>query len=193
MIPVPVSFAGMPNTRWWTFEDRKTNFGDVGASTTDLAKLMFLEFALVYANDWFVVPWTLPAGVIATVRGLAVTTVFGERLWIESADAGLEPAARRWRMFTVDVTGADGATSDPGLVLLPAAVKIDQGPPTEDVMLVRDESANMVWGIETHACRWRPARPAAASSRPGCCTPTCRPWSEPRRHRRPRPRRSATG
>src|SRR5579872_297892 len=25
MIPIPVSFAGMPNTRWWAFEDRKTN------------------------------------------------------------------------------------------------------------------------------------------------------------------------
>jgi hypothetical protein len=147
-IPLPVSFAGMPNTRWWTFEDRRTNYGQVGASTTDLAKLMFLEFALVYANDWFVVPWTLPAGVIATIRGIAVTTVFGERLWIESADAGLE-AARRWRMFTVDVTAANGAPADPGLVLLPSAAKTDQGPPTEDVMLVRDETANMVWGVET--------------------------------------------
>ena len=56
MIPVPVSFAGMPNTRWWAFEDGKTNFGDIDAATTDLAKLMFLEFALVYSNDWFVIP-----------------------------------------------------------------------------------------------------------------------------------------
>jgi hypothetical protein len=37
MIPIPVSFAGMPNTRWWTFEDNRTNFGDIDASTTDLA------------------------------------------------------------------------------------------------------------------------------------------------------------
>ncbi len=51
MIPVPVSFAGMPNTRWWAFEDSKTNFGDIDASTTDLPKLLLLEFALVYAND----------------------------------------------------------------------------------------------------------------------------------------------
>jgi hypothetical protein len=51
MIPVPVSFAGMPNTRWWAFEDSKTNFGDIDASTTDLPKLLFLEFALVYPND----------------------------------------------------------------------------------------------------------------------------------------------
>ena len=46
----------MPNTRWWAFEDGRTNFGDVDAATTDLAKLLFLEFGLVYANDWFLIP-----------------------------------------------------------------------------------------------------------------------------------------
>jgi hypothetical protein len=149
-IPVPVSFAGMANTRWWTFEDAKTNYGDVGAATTDLAKLMFLEFALVYANDWFVIPWTLPDGVVASVRGIAVTNVFGERLWISSADEGAGAGWQRWGMFTVGVTGGrmPGGT-DPDLVLLPSAAKIDQGPPTEDVQLIRDEVANMVWGVET--------------------------------------------
>ena len=67
VIPIPVSFSGMPNTRWWAFEDSKTNFGDIDASTTDLAKLLFMEFALVYANDWFVIPYTLPAGAIASI------------------------------------------------------------------------------------------------------------------------------
>jgi hypothetical protein len=149
-IPVPVSFAGMANTRWWTFEDAKTNYGDVGAATTDLAKLMFLEFTLVYANDWFVIPWTLPDGVVASVRGIAVTNVFGERLWISSADEGAGAGWQRWGMFTVGVTGGTtpGGT-DPDLVLLPSAAKIDQGPPTEDVQLIRDEVANMVWGVET--------------------------------------------
>ena len=60
-IPVPVSFSGMPNTRWWAFEDHATNFGNIDASTTDLAKLLFIEFALVFSNDWFVVPCTLPS------------------------------------------------------------------------------------------------------------------------------------
>ena len=89
-IPVPVSFSGMPNTRWWTFEDNATNFGDIDASTTDLAKLLFMEFALVYSNDWFVIPCTLPAGALAKVQGLAVTNVFGERFWIEAAGKGVD-------------------------------------------------------------------------------------------------------
>ncbi|MDQ2999622.1 MAG: hypothetical protein M3R61_21520, partial [Chloroflexota bacterium] len=33
-IPVPVVFDGMPNTRWWSFEDRRTNFGDIKPDTT---------------------------------------------------------------------------------------------------------------------------------------------------------------
>ena len=105
MIPVPVSFAGMPNTRWWAFEDSQTNFGDIDASTTDLAKLLFLEFALVYANDWFVIPYTLPAGAIANVRGFAVTNVFGERFWIDAADSGADADWQRWSMFTINVRG----------------------------------------------------------------------------------------
>jgi hypothetical protein len=149
MIPTPVSFAGMPNTRWWSFEDRKTNFGDIDTGTTDLAKLLFLEFALVYANDWFVIPYTLPAGAIATVRGFAVTNTFGERLWIESADKGPDADWQRWSMFTVNVRGAERAAADTSLLLLPTLPKIQESAPWEDVMMVRDESANMVWGVET--------------------------------------------
>jgi hypothetical protein len=147
-IPVPVSFTGMPNTRWWAFEERKTNYGDIDAGTTDLAKLLFLEFALVYGNDWFVIPYTLPAGTLADVRGVAVTNVFGERFWIEAAGAGADDDWQRWSMFTISVEGKGGA-ADTSLLLLPTATKVEQGPPGEDLMLIRDEVANMVWGIET--------------------------------------------
>ncbi|MGZ3247991.1 MAG: hypothetical protein ACXU61_13050, partial [Croceibacterium sp.] len=148
MIPIPVSFAGMPNTRWWAFEDRKTNFGDIDASTTDLAKLLFMEFALVYANDWFVIPYTLPAGAIASIRAFVVTNVFGERFSIDAAGGGADADWQRWSMFTIDVRGTPGAAADTSLVLLPTAAKILESAPTEDVMMIRDEVANMVWGVE---------------------------------------------
>jgi len=148
MIPIPVSFRGMPNTRWWAFEDGETNFGDVDASTTDLAKLLFLEFALVFGNDWFVIPYTLPAAAIATIRGLVVTNVFGERLWIEAAGGGAQATRQRWSMFTIDIEADPGAAADASLVLLPTAPRIQDGAPIEDVVLIRDEVANMVWGVE---------------------------------------------
>lgn len=149
MIPTPVSFSGMPNTRWWSFEDAKTNFGDVGASTTDVAKLLFIEFALVFANDWFVIPYTLPAGSIASIRGFVVTNVFGERFSIGSADAGPDASWQRWSMFTINTAnGPANAPADTSLLLLPTVPKIQESAPTEEVWLVRDEVADMVWGIE---------------------------------------------
>jgi hypothetical protein len=148
-IPVPVSFAGMPNTRWWALEDQRTNFGDIDAATTDLAKLLFIEFALVYSNDWFVIPYTLPVGSIAAVRGLVVTNTFGERLWIEAAGSGAQADWQRWSMFTVDVRDPAGVSADTSLVLLPVVSSRQDSPPTENVLLVRDEVSNMVWGVET--------------------------------------------
>jgi hypothetical protein len=149
-IPIPVSFSGMPNTRWWAFEDHATNFGDIDASTTDLAKLLFMEFALVYSNDWFVIPCTLPSGALARVQGLAVTNVFGDRLWIEAADQGTESAWGRWTMFTVNVLNSPtgNTAADPTLLLLPTLASSQTSPPLEEVFLVRDEVANMAWGVE---------------------------------------------
>lgn len=146
MLPTPVRFEGMPNPRWWAFEDSKTNFGQVDAATTDLAKLLFLEYALVYSNDWFLVPCTIDAGSVVHVRGIAVSTVFGERFWIEPADDGAPPAGR-WSAFTLDVAGGKDER-ERALLLLPTAAKVQEGDPVEEVMLVRDELANMVWGIE---------------------------------------------
>ena len=148
-IPTALGFEGMPNTRWWSFEEGGTNFGDIKPDTTELGKLLFLEFGLVYANDWFLVPLTVPAGSVVTVRGLAVTNVFGERTWIEPAGAGAENAWQTWRMFQLSTRGASASTAaDTGLVMLPTVSKVMEERPGEAFTLLRDEMANMVWGIE---------------------------------------------
>jgi hypothetical protein len=147
-VPTPLSFDGMPNIRWWTFEDGRTNFGNISPSTTDLGKLLFMEFTLVYANDWFLLPLTLPAGSIATIKGLSVTNVFGERLWIEAAGKGLDDDWQKWSLFTLNTKGNVGEQTDNSLLVLPTVSKIQEGKPIEEVHLLRDEVANMVWGIE---------------------------------------------
>jgi len=146
MLPAPVTFDGMPATRWWAFEDGRTNLGDVDAATTDVATLLFLEFALVYANDWFMVPVGLPVGSVAQVRGLAVTNVFGERFWITPAGSGVDDTWQRWSMFSTSLVGEGAA--DTSLLVLPVVAKVQDGPVHEEVALVRDEMANMVWGVE---------------------------------------------
>ena len=146
--PVPVSFDGMPDTRWWRFEDGRVNFGDIKPDTTDISKLLFMEFGLVYANDWFLVPFTLPAGSVATVKGLSVTNVFGEKLWIEAAGKGLDDSWKRWNMFSLNKKGKQREAADNSLLILPTVEKIQEGKPLEEVIFIRDEVANMVWGIE---------------------------------------------
>ncbi|WP_433042991.1 hypothetical protein [Dactylosporangium sp. CS-033363] len=124
-LPTTVQFDGMPDPRYWAFEDGRTNFGGIAADTTDLAKLLLIEFGLVYGNDWFLLPLDLEAGTLTAIRGLVVTNVFGERFWIE-------PSGPPGRLFVP-------ATAPAGL----------ESAPVEAVTLVRDEQANMVWGIET--------------------------------------------
>jgi hypothetical protein len=148
LIPVPLEFDGMPDTRWWAFEDRRTNFGAIDAATADLATLLFVEFGLVYANDWFLVPCPLPAGTVATVAGVAVTNVFGERTWIEPAGSGTDDDWQRFAMFTLSVAGSGPQEAERSLLLAPAVPKVQEGAPVEEVLLVRDEMANMVWGVE---------------------------------------------
>jgi hypothetical protein len=148
LIPTPAAFDGMPNTRWWAFEEGRTNFGAIDAATTDLAKLLFVEFGLVYANDWFVIPATLQTGTNARVRGLAVTTVFGERFWIEAVGSGAGDDWQRWTMYTLSTAGPGVTPADTGLLLLPTVPKVQEGPAVEDVLFARDEMANMVWGVE---------------------------------------------
>jgi hypothetical protein len=151
-VPAPLEFDGMPNTRWWAFEEGRTNFGDVKPDTTDLGKLLLIEFGLIYANDWFLLPLTLPAGTVARVEGLAVTNVFGERTWVEAAGRGAAANWQRWSMFTLDYReNTRRRQADTSLLLLPTVPKIQEGKPLEQVMLIRDEMANMVWGIETVA------------------------------------------
>jgi hypothetical protein len=148
VMPANVTFNGMPNTRHWTYEDGATNFGDIKPDTTDLGKLLLIEFGLIYANDWFIVPYTLPAGTVAHVDGVAVTNVFGERTWVLAAGRGIDDDWQRWAMFLVNTKGNAGERADTSLLLLPVAAKVDEGRPLEEVMLVRDEVANMVWAIE---------------------------------------------
>ena len=113
-MPVSLVFSGMPNTRWWQFEERRTNFGEVKPDRTDLGKLLLIEFGLVYANDWFVFPYTLPIGTASTVHGVAITNVFGERVWVEPVTSRGASTWDRWSMY--QLTGS----ADASALILPA-------------------------------------------------------------------------
>lgn len=141
-IPTAVEFDGMPDRRWWKFEDSKTHFGDVSPSTTDLSKLLLIEFGLTFANDWFLLPFTLPIGTLAEIQGLSVSNNFGEIYWIESPEKGVAQQDA-WRIFR-----QTSKQLNKKVFLCPTALKVQEGAPLEEIYLIRDEMANMVWGIE---------------------------------------------
>ncbi|WP_409495784.1 hypothetical protein [Amycolatopsis sp. cmx-11-12] len=148
VFPAPVRYSGMPLPRWWAQEDGKTNFAAVRPDSTDLARLIFLEFALVFSNDWYQVPCDLPVGTLSRIQGLVVTDVFGEKQWITPAGDGRDEDWKRWSMFTLDTIGVEDIRADTDLLLPPSVPKVAEGSALEEVLLIRDENANLVWGIE---------------------------------------------
>lgn len=147
VVPGQVRFSGMPNSRWWSFEDGGSNFGAISADRTDLVKALFLEFALAFSDDWFLLPCDLERGTLAQVDGVVFTDVFGHRSWIEPAGTGADDDWQRWSMFTLDIAGTAPGAARLG-IFLPPSGPAAQGAPAEEALLVRDEAANMVWGIE---------------------------------------------
>jgi hypothetical protein len=150
-IPNPVEFPGMPNVRWWEFEDRKTDFGNIQPSTTDLATLILAEFGLVYGNDWSLVPYRLRVGVLSEILGIVVTDVFGVRTLVRPAVNSIDGEGNRWGMYYLkdrQGTSIQAAGLDRRLFLPPVLGKVQESEPLEKVILARDEMANMVWGIE---------------------------------------------
>ena len=90
--------------------------------TTDLGKLLFIEFALVYANDWFVSPTRCrPALAASRAR---VTNVSASASGSSRPAPGADDDWQRWSMFTVTRrTARAPAAAEPG-----AAADGAQGP-----------------------------------------------------------------
>ncbi len=143
VLPTPVTYPGMPANRWWEFEDARVWFGGIEAEAGDTARMLLVEFATVYGNDWFLAPLELEAGALARVDALVVEDTFGHATLVAPTErARATQGAQPWRMFRV--TGAEPEL----LVVAPVAAGGLEGAPLEEVLLVRDEMANLAWAIE---------------------------------------------
>jgi hypothetical protein len=149
-VPTPIRFRGVPNVRWWEFESTEVGFGITTAAKTDLIKMLLAEFGLVFSNDWFIVPLTAKVGSLIENKGIVVTDNFGFRTLVE-------PTARQharlalsgsWAMWALTRRGVPGEL-DARLFLAPAVAKSLETRPLDEVLFLRDEMANLVWGVET--------------------------------------------
>ena len=154
-IPTAARFPGMPASRYWEFEDARVDFGAVAAGPQQLAHLLLVEFALIHADDWFVIPVDVPVGTVSRVRWLVVADTFGQRTIIPSArevDRAAGEQQLPWDMFRLapdpGVIGASAVALTDVLFLPPSLGLSLHGEPVEEVALLRDSMANMAWAVE---------------------------------------------
>jgi hypothetical protein len=147
VVPGRVAFPGMPNPRWWDFEQSTVAFVNIQPDKRDLAKLVFMQFMLVQGNDWFMIPLDLPLGIVCRIDTLIVEDVFGERTLVERADAHPAQGAPRWTLFSIASRGT-GEPEDYLLVPPTVSAAAQVGPLLEETRFLRDEMANMVWAVE---------------------------------------------
>ena len=102
--PAPLTFDGMPNTRWWAFEDGRTNFGDVtpGHHRPRAAAASSSSGSSTPTTGSSSRSRCRPAS-RRRGAGLAVTDVFGERTWIEAAGAATTTTGSAGPCSTIDV------------------------------------------------------------------------------------------
>lgn len=146
VVPAPVTVRGMPSARFWELEDSGLDLGALQPGATDIAQLLLIETMSGYGNDWFVIPVELPAGSVVSSRSLVVTDTFGTQTLL-SPNTG-----SAWSMFTLAMPTGDAdpsSVSISNMLFLPAGlIQPLDGPVLEEVMLARDEMANLAWAIE---------------------------------------------
>ena len=152
MIPTPGNFPGMPATRWWEFEEGNVNIAGSNLSATDTVKAVLAEFALVFQDDWFVLPKLVPVGATAKVSGIVVKDVFGQHTLVQhtSESPGITSDWSSWDMYSQsEATVSEGIdATDDSLFFAPATHDVMIGDSLEEVVFIRDEMANMVFAIE---------------------------------------------
>ena len=155
-----ISFGGMPKKRLFEMEDRRINFGNMKPGIVDLSRLMLMEFALVYSNDWFIAPLDLPMGSLCWIETIKVKDTFGVTTEIKrQANTVAHLSAKEievWDAFKIRTAcelanRADDKLYEPEkhfLFVPPVLPKRQASKALETLLMMRDEHANMVWAIE---------------------------------------------
>ena len=151
-LPTPASFAAAPNKRLWQMEDRKVFMGNSVEEPSE-ANSVVMRYATMYSNDWMLFPLKTEIGKYITVKKIEVIDTFGGCFSIDEKDrAGNKEKQGEyeepWQMFTNSTFGNRKQTVVNGLFYAPQLAATVEGKPIEEVKVLRDEIANMVWGVE---------------------------------------------
>ena len=160
VLPTEVQFPGAPAARWWEFEDRRVDFGQVTGAPSDWGRMLLQEFMFLYQNDWFSVPFSVPVGSVSAIESVLVTDVFGRTYRVQPAGAGqlkethdetiyIDNDYNRWRLFGQTDVVHTGPAAAPRLYVPATAQNSLQSRPSEQVSFRREEATNLVWAVES--------------------------------------------
>jgi hypothetical protein len=175
-IPVPLTYPGMPAHRYWEIEDGRVDFGALQAGSTDIVRMLLTDFALVYGEDWFLVPMDVPVGAVVRIVSMQVRDTFGEVSTVMPTvgDTAIATTGQRpWSMYRTTAVSGPALGLDV-LFVPPSLAATWSGPPIEEVAFFRDEMANIVWAVErtvpsalgTPVDRYRTSQPASVVTVP---------------------------
>ena len=141
----PLRYASMPADRFWEIEDARVALSGATAGPTDLARMLAVDFALVYSPDWFIAPVELPVGSVGRIDWVIVRDTFGVGTLVGTSAPQTGSGVGR-QFQPSNLRGVEG--DNHVLVVLPSALATIQSAPQEDVAMQRDEVANVAWSIE---------------------------------------------
>ncbi|MCX6251740.1 MAG: hypothetical protein NTX61_13435 [Bacteroidetes bacterium] len=149
-IPTSVTYPGMPKARWWEMEESAVNFGNINVAKPDLLTLLLIDYALIYGNDWMIIPYPMEVNSLCEIKGILVTDVFGYHTFIPPVDSGKGNSWGKWSLFRQSMIGKVVVSQplQPLFYLVPSMLKTIEQEPLEKISFVRDEMANLVWAFE---------------------------------------------
>ena len=151
-LPTLATYPGSPNKRLWEFENRKVFMGN-STEMQAQGNVAFLQYATMYGNDWMICPLQTEIGKYIEVEKIDVRDTFGRKYEILSragSEASKEvPFGQRWQMYTNAPSGTYKGSDSDGFMFPPSLDRTIEGDPLEEVDILRDEMANMVWGVES--------------------------------------------
>ncbi|HSI92832.1 MAG TPA: hypothetical protein VK925_04995, partial [Jiangellaceae bacterium] len=151
VIPAPLTVRGVPAPRFWEFEDALLDLGALQPGPTELPQLLMLEAMSGYGNDWYLIPIDLPVGTVTATRSLVIIDTFGAQTLVRPNGDRAVTNRAGWSLFELAMPFddlVDGVPLSNGLFLAPSVVQPLEGPALEEVLLARDELANIAWAIE---------------------------------------------
>ncbi len=160
LLPTNLTFPAMPEKRLFAFEDRKIDLGDQNIEADDLIRIMLVDFSLFSGSDWYTIPMEMEIGEICWINRIEVKDVFGVRTTIQNKEGigpsfsdvdgdGRQTSLDIWDVFKIrNELVTKYHHPENFLYLAPTLNHRQESQPIEEVLFLRDEFANMVWGLE---------------------------------------------